>query len=275
VTVADAAAALTAAGDKIDPSNVSRYLARFPELPQEKHGKFRFLDLAALVAHRGTNVLVSEKRVARELPDGPPPPQITAGLAGEVEDEADDEGGATPSGGSALNEANLQLKRLQIRDRELDLRVKEGSLDLGLGGRGSHHPDREDQHPAPGPVQLRRRVEYIASRSTGSTRTIPATRVTHQGRRPVGKSIRRPALGLLVDREQPEVLRHRPARPRRGRQVQRLQAPAADRRLADPEAPVRPVSTKDERGLEAPARSASSTAPRSCCSTSARPPSCR
>lgn len=126
VTVAQAAKALSEAGDSITAPNVSRYLARFPEIAQRKAGKFRFVDMAALAAHRNTNVLVGEKRAARDLDDVPAAKPAPA-LAVELDDD-DDEVAGPAAGGSALNEANVRLKHLVIRDRELDLAVKEGTL---------------------------------------------------------------------------------------------------------------------------------------------------
>lgn len=129
VTVAAAAEALTKAGDKIDASNVSRYLARFPEIPQEKAGRCRFVDLAALVAHRGGNVLVEEKRAARELSP------IEALAAEEarpvaVEPEADEDEEAEESGdrASPTNLANARLKELAIREKEADWAERIGKL---------------------------------------------------------------------------------------------------------------------------------------------------
>lgn len=107
VSVAAAAAALTAAGDPIDASNVSRYLQRFPEIPQEKPGKFRFVELEALKRHRATNVRVDEKRGARE----------DAHAVREPDPEP-----------SAISSANLRLKELQIEERELDLAERAGKL---------------------------------------------------------------------------------------------------------------------------------------------------
>ncbi len=113
VSVAQAASALSAAGDAIDASNVSRYLARFAEIPQEKHGKYRFVDLARLVEHRGTNVLVGEKRASRDIE--PPAHAVRAAEAEEFQ----------PSG---INTANLRLKQLQIEERELDMAERAGKL---------------------------------------------------------------------------------------------------------------------------------------------------
>lgn len=127
ITVAAAAKALTASGDPITAPNVSRYLARFPDLPQRKEGKYRLVDLAALAAHRKTNVLVGEKRASRDLPAEPPPPPKQIAPAGAEDAEEEDEGGGA-SGDSALGRVNLRIKQIRMRNDEIDLAVKEGGL---------------------------------------------------------------------------------------------------------------------------------------------------
>lgn len=135
VTVAQAAAILTKAGDQIDPSNVSRYLARFPEIPQRKVGKFRYVGIAELMRHRNTNVMVSEKRGTRGFATEPaasaPKPPKYGPVGSLLSFESDGEEGTNPEsprGSNALNEANLQFKRLQIRNLELDQAEREGTL---------------------------------------------------------------------------------------------------------------------------------------------------
>lgn len=123
VTVAKAAAALTDSGDTIDASNVSRYLSRFEEIPSEKRGKFRFVDLAALRRHRGTNILVGEKQAARAIE----PTQANPVRPAPADDEDVDEVDASRPV-SEVQRANLRLKQLQIRERELDLAEREGGL---------------------------------------------------------------------------------------------------------------------------------------------------
>lgn len=133
VTVADAAKALSAAGDLITAPNISRYLDRALDIPTEKKGKFRWVDLGALAAHRGTNILVGEKRAARGLEDEPGAiaaqlPLAPRAPAAEADDEdADDTvGGASKS--SAINQANLRLKELAIRAKEREELIELGDL---------------------------------------------------------------------------------------------------------------------------------------------------
>lgn len=126
VSVADASAALTKAGDEIDPSNVSRYLKAHGEVASQKIGKYRYVDLVALKKHRDTNVMVTEKRGARGLaveaaPTLAPLPIVKASLPPDEPAEADD-------GSPTINSLNAQLKQLQIRNQEIDLAEKEGKL---------------------------------------------------------------------------------------------------------------------------------------------------
>lgn len=120
VTVVEAAAELTRRGDAITAPNVSRYLDRNPDISAEKLGKYRYVDLAALILHRSGNVQSHAKRDAA-LP-GPSP--IPA-----VEDDGAEGGGSTSSGISrAIQEANLRLKELQVRDAEREDQLAEGEL---------------------------------------------------------------------------------------------------------------------------------------------------
>jgi hypothetical protein len=119
VTIAMAAAALTDAGDKIDASNVSRYLARNDDIPQERAGKYRFVDLKALMRHRNTSLFVADKRQAREDDASvlPVPPSA-----------ADEEAAAAAPAGSPLAQANAELKQIELRRKRREEEVEVGSL---------------------------------------------------------------------------------------------------------------------------------------------------
>lgn len=117
VTVAQAAAELTRRGDKIDASNVSRYLARNPDIASRKEGRCRYVDLAALILHRSGNTLSIGRR------DMVPEDAAPTGL--------DDDGGGvplTPGIASEIQQANLRLKQLQVRDKEREDALAEGDL---------------------------------------------------------------------------------------------------------------------------------------------------
>lgn len=120
VTVAEAAAELTRRGDAITAPNVSRYLDRNTDISSEKAGKYRYVDLAALIMHRSGNVQSHAKRDAA-LPSPAP--------ASVVEDDGAEGGGSNSSGISrAIQEANLRLKNLQVRDAEREDQLAEGEL---------------------------------------------------------------------------------------------------------------------------------------------------
>lgn len=120
VTVAAAAAALTEGGDPIDASNVSRYLARNPDIPQEKPGKFRFVDLAALKAHRSSSIFVHDKREARSLA---PLPSASAASPPAEGDET-----ATAREPTALQLGKLELQQFDLRKRRREEALEEGRL---------------------------------------------------------------------------------------------------------------------------------------------------
>lgn len=117
MTVAQAAAELTRRGDKIDASNVSRYLARNPSIASRKQGRCRFVDLAALILHRSGNV---QSVARRDL--------VTDALTDAAEID-DGEGGSLPPGiASEIQQANLRLKQLQVREKERDDALATGDL---------------------------------------------------------------------------------------------------------------------------------------------------
>ncbi|WBT06679.1 hypothetical protein PFY01_03085 [Brevundimonas vesicularis] len=118
MTVAQAAAELTRRGDKIDASNVSRYLARNPDIASRKEGRCRYVDLAALILHRSGNTLSIGRR------DMVPEDAVPTGL------DDDDGGGVplTPGIASEIQQANLRLKQLQVRDKEREDALAEGDL---------------------------------------------------------------------------------------------------------------------------------------------------
>lgn len=115
VTVAQAAEELTRRGDRIDPSNVSRYLARNPEIASRKDGRCRYVDLAALIMHRSGNLLSAARRDAgidedQDLDD----PDSVVGL---------------PTGvASEIQQANLRIKQLQVRRAEREDALEVGDL---------------------------------------------------------------------------------------------------------------------------------------------------
>lgn len=125
VPLARAAQLLSGSGDPIHPSNLSRYLERWPGIPNEKRGKVRMVDFEKLAEHRRTNIGVVEKGAM-----APPPAAGTAAdqaalplSAGVAEPEELD----APKG-SAIAQISEQIKRIQLRQAELDLAEREKEL---------------------------------------------------------------------------------------------------------------------------------------------------
>jgi hypothetical protein len=57
ISITDAAARLTEAGDPVDRSTLSRYLTQYAEaLPTRREGRSNLVEFSALMAHRGDNI---------------------------------------------------------------------------------------------------------------------------------------------------------------------------------------------------------------------------
>ncbi len=86
ISITDAAKRLTAAGDAVDRSTLSRYISQHAEaLPTKRDGKSNLIEFNALAQHRGENIRLQQSRRPHEVapppaPDaGPrPPTQISA-----------------------------------------------------------------------------------------------------------------------------------------------------------------------------------------------------
>lgn len=120
VTVAAASAALTKAGDPLNPSNVSKYLTRNADIPQRRSGKFRYVELNALRRHRNTSLYVTDKRQSRDL-DGPAP-------HAEPEPAGDQDDDLPAAGGSAIANTNLEIKQLELRRKLREEAIETGQL---------------------------------------------------------------------------------------------------------------------------------------------------
>ncbi|MER8591458.1 hypothetical protein NKH33_07625 [Mesorhizobium sp. M1182] len=65
ISITDAAARLSAAGDRIDRSTLSRYLKQHAQaLPTREEGKSHLVEFGALIAHRGENIRLRALPVA-------------------------------------------------------------------------------------------------------------------------------------------------------------------------------------------------------------------
>lgn len=125
VTVAEAAAELTRRGDAITAPNVSRYLDRNTEIATQKIGKYRYVDLAALILHRSGNVQSHIKRASLLAEE---PAYASAVASSQPLDEAPEETGGGSGISRAIQEANLKLKQLQVREAERDEQLAVGEL---------------------------------------------------------------------------------------------------------------------------------------------------
>lgn len=117
LSITDAAERLTAAGDNVDRSTLSRYLKQHAEaLPLRRDGKSNLVEFEALVAHRGENVRL---RTAPRAIDHKP------GRTQFVGSQAD---GAARK---AIADAELREMDLAERRRELTLvsEVEQGGRD--------------------------------------------------------------------------------------------------------------------------------------------------
>lgn len=126
ISITEAAARLTGAGDRIDRSTLSRYLKQHAEvLPLRPAGKTNLVDFEALVAHRAENVRVP-----------PQPPGGAARPAGRVEETRAERRFAGSQADAAARD------RLAIAEmREMDLAVRKRELtpisEVDEGGRNA------------------------------------------------------------------------------------------------------------------------------------------
>lgn len=91
ISITEAAARLSAAGDRIDRSTLSRYLKQHAEaLPLKRDGKSNLVDYVALTAHRGENIRIRSPVALLAQPKTATPTggQIRSGFAGSQADGA-------------------------------------------------------------------------------------------------------------------------------------------------------------------------------------------
>lgn len=113
VSITEAAERLTAAGDPIDRSTLSRYLKQHAEaLPLRRAGKANLVDLMALAAHRGENIRI---RPAVVIPEagrgrGSVPPPVRGRFAGSQSD-----------GAARKAQADAELREMDLAQRRKQL----------------------------------------------------------------------------------------------------------------------------------------------------------
>ena len=125
ISITEAAARLTQAGDKIDRSSLSRYLKQHSEaLPLKADGKSNLVDFVALIAHRGENVRL--KTPAASLPvrgtgQASAPHMMVSRFKGTQSD-----------GAARKSQAEAELKEMDLAERRSELTIV---AEVDQGGR--------------------------------------------------------------------------------------------------------------------------------------------
>ncbi|RWE63143.1 MAG: hypothetical protein EOS24_05120 [Mesorhizobium sp.] len=113
ISITDAAARLSAAGDRIDRSTLSRYLKQHSEaLPTREEGKSHLVEYGALVAHRGENI---------RLRNIPPVAGLAPGLSSSKGRPVSRFAGSQSDGQARKAQADAEM-------REMDLAQRRGEL---------------------------------------------------------------------------------------------------------------------------------------------------
>lgn len=108
VSITEAAARLSASGDRIDRSTLSRYLKQHAEaFPLRPSGKTNLVDLGALAAHRAENVRIRAMPV--EVRPGPP--------AAKSEGSVTRFAGSQSDGAARKAQADAALRELDLAKR--------------------------------------------------------------------------------------------------------------------------------------------------------------
>jgi hypothetical protein len=112
VSITEAAVRLTALGDRIDRSTLSRYLAQHAEaLPVERRGKSGLIDFDLLLAHRRENVRISS--------DVPAPMEVIAPSVSAAPKSKFT--GAQISGTARKAAADAEMREMDIAERRREL----------------------------------------------------------------------------------------------------------------------------------------------------------
>lgn len=112
ISITEAAARLTAAGDRVDRSTLSRYLKQHAEvLPLKPDGKSNLVDYVALIAHRGENIRIrSMPPVAAAATQRPTAAQSGTRFAGSQSD-----------GAARKAQADAELREMDLAERRKEL----------------------------------------------------------------------------------------------------------------------------------------------------------
>lgn len=110
ISITEAAARLTAAGDRVDRSTLSRYLKQHAEaLPLKPDGKSNLVDFVALAAHRSENIRI---RMPTPAATGSPRAPQTSRFAGSQSD-----------GVARKAQADAELREMDLAERRKELTV--------------------------------------------------------------------------------------------------------------------------------------------------------
>lgn len=125
VSITEAAARLTQAGDKIDRSSLSRYLKQHSEaLPLKADGKSNLVDFVALIAHRSENVRLKTPAASLTV--------TGAGQASVPHMMASRFKGTQSDGAARKSQAEAELKEMDLAERRSELTIV---AEVDQGGR--------------------------------------------------------------------------------------------------------------------------------------------
>ncbi|MBO9125471.1 MULTISPECIES: hypothetical protein [unclassified Rhizobium] len=114
ISITEAAARLSAGGDRVDRSTLSRYLKQHAEaLPLKPDGKSNLVDFVALAEHRGENVRI------RSLPL--PLPQSETRSAGSSASPSGRFSGTQSDGAARKAQADAELREMDLAERRKEL----------------------------------------------------------------------------------------------------------------------------------------------------------
>ncbi len=112
ISITDAASRLTAAGDRVDRSTLSRYLKQHAEaLPLKPDGKSNLVDYVALVAHRAENIRI---RVSAPTPAVGQPRTASGHANGRFT-------GSQSDGAARKAQADAELREMDLAERRKEL----------------------------------------------------------------------------------------------------------------------------------------------------------
>lgn len=111
MSITDAASALTAAGDRVDRTSLSRYLKQHADaLPLKPAGKSNLVDFEALVLHRGENMRVRQ-----------PAPTVVGNLGQQPTSSDTNFPGTKLDGSKRKANADAEIREMDLAERRKEL----------------------------------------------------------------------------------------------------------------------------------------------------------